>query len=65
MPYVGQKPLLEQVAGHLTGKVVVDVVAPLAVTKGRAKAVTVEDGSAPWRPSSFSPTPTWLPAFRT
>ena len=46
VPYVGQKPLLEQVAGHLTGKVVVDVVAPLAVTKGRAKAVTVEDGSA-------------------
>jgi len=46
VPYEAQKPLLEQVAGLLTAKVVVDVVAPLAVSRGRARALPVEEGSA-------------------
>ena len=46
VPYEAQRPLLEQVSGLLAGKVVVNVVAPLAVTRGRARAVAVEEGSA-------------------
>ena len=45
-PYEAQKPLLQQVASHLSGKIVVDVVAPLAVVRGRASALSVEEGSA-------------------
>ena len=45
-PYQGQRPVLEQVAPHLAGKVVVNVVAPMSFSRGRAAAVVVEDGSA-------------------
>ena len=55
VPYEGQKPLLEQVASHLTGKVVVSVVAPLAVTRGRARAVPVEEGSAAMQAQQLLP----------
>ena len=63
VPYVGQKPLLEQVEEHLTAKVVVDVVAPLAVTKGRARAVTVEDGSAAMEAQQILPDSYVVAAF--
>ena len=46
VPYEGQSPLLQQVAHSLTGKVVVNVVAPMVFNRGRAKAIQVEDGSA-------------------
>ena len=46
VPYEAQKPLLEGLQGALAGKVVVDVVAPLTFTKGRARAVYVDEGSA-------------------
>ena len=46
VPYDGQKPTLEQLVDQLKGKVVVDVVAPLEVTRGRARAIPVEEGSA-------------------
>ena len=46
VPYEGQSPLLQQVAPSLTGKVVVNVVAPMVFNRGRARAIQVEDGSA-------------------
>ena len=46
VPYEAQAPLLQQVAPSLAGKVVVNVVAPLAFVRGRARAIQVEDGSA-------------------
>jgi len=47
VPYEGQRPLLEQVRGSLTGKVVVNVIAPMRFERGRgAIAVAVEAGSA-------------------
>ena len=45
-PYEGQKPTLELVGRHLVGKVVVNVISPLAFSKGRARAIQVEEGSA-------------------
>ena len=46
VPYEGQAALLQQVAPALAGKVVVNVVAPMAFNRGRARAIQVEDGSA-------------------
>ena len=46
VPYEGQATLLQQVAPALTGKVVVNVVAPMVFNRGRAHAIQVEDGSA-------------------
>ena len=46
-PYEGQRPVLEQLAGALEGKVVVSVIAPMAFERGRgARAVSVAAGSA-------------------
>ena len=64
VPYEAQKPLLEQVAGHLTGKVVVDVVAPLAVTRGRARALSVEEGSAAMQAQQLLPSSFVVAAFQ-
>ena len=46
VPYEGQATLLQQVAPALTGKIVVNVVAPMVFNRGRARAIQVEDGSA-------------------
>ena len=64
MPYEGQKPLLEQVAGHLTGKVVVDVVAPLSVSRGRARPLPVEEGSAALQAQQLLPGSLIVAAFQ-
>ena len=46
-PYEGQRPVLEQLAGALEGKVVVSVIAPMTFERGRgARAVSVAAGSA-------------------
>ena len=64
VPYEGQKPLLEQVAGHLAGKVVVDVVAPLSVSRGRARALSVEEGSAAMQAQLLLPAAFVVAAFQ-
>ncbi len=47
VPYEAQRPMLEQLAGALSGKVVVNVIAPMRFERGRgAIAVPVEAGSA-------------------
>ena len=47
VPYEAQRPLLEQLAPPLAGKVVVNVIAPMRFERGRgAIAVPVEAGSA-------------------
>ena len=63
-PYEGQRPILEQVADHLAGKVVVDVVAPLAVIRGRAKALDVEEGSAAMQAQRLLPGSYVVAAFQ-
>ena len=64
VPYEAQKPLLEQVAGQLIGKVVVDVVAPIAVTRGRARALPVEEGSAAMQAQRLLPDSFVVAAFQ-
>ena len=47
VPYEAQRPLLESLVGSLSGKVVVNVIAPMRFERGRgAIAVPVEAGSA-------------------
>ena len=46
-PYEGQRPVLEELAGSLDGKIVVSVIAPMVFERGKgARAVDVEAGSA-------------------
>ncbi|MBI4232978.1 MAG: NADPH-dependent F420 reductase [Chloroflexi bacterium] len=46
VPYEGHKAILQSLREQLRGKIVVDVVAPLAFPKGRPRALPVEEGSA-------------------
>ena len=64
VPYAAQKPLLAELAGNLSGKVVVDVVAPLAVSRGRASAVSVEEGSAAMQAQQLLPDSFVVAAFQ-
>ena len=64
VPYEAQKPLLEQVAGLLTGKLVVDVVAPLSFVRGRARALSVEEGSAAMQAQQLLPDSFVVAAFQ-
>ena len=46
-PYEGQRPVLEELSGSLDGKIVVSVIAPMSLERGKgARAVEVEAGSA-------------------
>ena len=64
VPYEAQKPLLEQAASYLTGKVVVNVVAPLAFSKGKARAIAVEEGSAAMQAQHILPDSYVVAAFQ-
>ena len=46
VPYAGHRPTLEALSDVLDGKLIVDVVAPLAFSRGVASAVIPEAGSA-------------------
>ena len=65
VPYSGHRATLEPLAAELTGKIVVDVVAPLAVRRGRAKAVPVEEGSAALQAQAVLPDARVVAAFQT
>ena len=64
VPFEAQKPLLEQVADRVAGKVVVDVVSPLAFARGRARAVPVEEGSAAMQAQRLLPESYVVAAFQ-
>ena len=63
-PYAGQRPVLEQAALHLAGKVVVVVVAPMSFSGGRATAIAVEDGSASMEAQRMLPDSNVVAAFQ-
>ncbi len=46
VPYAAQRPTLESLTAELRGKLIINVVAPLAFSKGIASAIRVEAGSA-------------------
>ncbi len=64
VPYEGQRPLLEGLEGTLTGKIVVDVVSPLTVSKGKARAISVEEGSAAMQAQKLLPHSQVVAAFQ-
>ena len=64
LPYSAQKPTLESLREELAGKIVVDVVAPLAFDKGVARAVAVEQGSAALEAQELLPQSTVVGAFQ-
>ena len=65
VPYEGQRPLLEGVAGHLAGKVVVNVIAPMGFVRGRgAFAVDVPAGSAAEESQESAPEALVVSAFQ-
>ena len=63
VPYSAQKPTLESLTEELRGKLVVNVVAPLAFSKGVASAVRVEAGSAALEAREIVPDATHTAAF--
>ena len=64
-PYAGHKDILTSLENELTGKIVVDVVAPLAFVKGRATAIRVEEGSAAMQAKKVLPNSIVVSAFQS
>ena len=65
-PYEGQRPTLEQLGAALTGKTVVNVIAPMTFQRGRgASAVEVEAGSAAQEAQELLPDSLVVGAFQT
>lgn len=65
VPYGAHRGSLEPLRSELSGKTVVDVVAPLAVTRGVARAVKVGDGSVALEAQVVLPDSTVVAAFQT
>ncbi|MSQ11161.1 MAG: NADPH-dependent F420 reductase [Dehalococcoidia bacterium] len=55
VPYQSHHATLAELAPHLEGKVLVDVVAPLAFSRGRVRAIQVEEGSAAEQAHALAP----------
>ena len=65
VPYSGHRDTLTSLTSELAGKVVVDVVAPLAFEKGRASAVAVPEGSVALEAKSILAESSVAAAFQT
>ena len=65
VPFQGHRDTLDAMKDQLTGKIVVDLVAPLAFNKGRARAIPVEEGSAALQAQSILTDSTVVAAFQT
>ena len=64
-PYEGQRPVLEQLAASLAGKVVVSVIAPMVFERGKgARAVEVKAGSAAREAQDILPDSQVVAAFQ-
>lgn len=64
VPYAAQRDTLTALKEELAGKIVVDVVAPLVFEKGKATAVTVEEGSAALQAKAILPESRIVAAFQ-
>lgn len=65
VPYEAQRPMLEQLAAPLAGKVVVNVIAPMRFERGKgAIAVPVDAGSAAQEAQSLLPDSHVVAAFQ-
>ena len=64
-PYDGQRPVLEQLASELDGKIVVSVIAPMHFERGRgARAIEVAAGSAAQEAQELLPGAQIVAAFQ-
>ena len=63
VPYAAQKPTLQSLTAELKGKIIVNVVVPLAFSKGVARAVAVAEGSAALEAQAILPDSTHIAAF--
>lgn len=63
VPYSAQRPTLEGLRDELRGKLIVNVVAPLAFSRGVASAIRVEAGSAALEAREIVPDATHTAAF--
>jgi hypothetical protein len=64
VPYAAQKDTLNGLKAELDGKLIVNVVAPLAFERGRASAVVVEEGSAALQAQAILPNSRVVAAFQ-
>ena len=65
VPYAAQRKTLEGIKDRLAGKTVVEVVAPLAFSKGVARAIAVAEGSAALEAQAVVSGSTVVAAFQT
>lgn len=65
VPYAGQLDTLEVIRPHITGKIVVNVIAPLKFSKGQAFAAPPADGSAAEEAARLCPDARWVAGFHT
>ena len=65
VPYAGHRQTLESVRDQLAGKIVVDVVAPVAVANGVAEPIDVPEGSAALEAQTVLPNSAVVGAFQT
>ena len=63
VPYSAHKETLTALAASLSGKILVDVVVPLAFEQGRARAIIVDAGSAAEEASDILPNSKVVSAF--
>ena len=65
VPYAAHRETVESLGPLLAGKIVVDVVAPVAFSKGVARALPVPEGSAALEAQALMPGSTVAAAFHT
>jgi NADPH-dependent F420 reductase len=65
VPYAGQVDTLEVIRPHITGKIIVNVIAPLKFSKGQAFAAPPADGSAAEEAANLCPDARWVSGFHT
>ncbi len=64
IPYAAQRDTLTSLKGRLAGKLVVNLIAPLAFSKGQASALFVEEGSAALQSQAILTESTIVAAFQ-
>ena len=64
VPYTAQRDTLQALKEQLSGKLVVNLIAPIEFNKGRASAITVEEGSAALESQAILAESTIVAAFQ-
>ena len=65
VPFAGHQTTLKSLASAIGGKIVIDVVSPLAFAGREIEAIAVPEGSAAQQARPCCPRPPWRPRFTT